>query len=139
MGCITEALEYPERLNVTIDILCPAPHEEVAPKWPLRGETGTHEQIPQPVQQPQIQIAQPHRQVVQVEAHVPIEPQKLSKVPAEPRVPNKPPERGLLHLIGPILEESMTSEPTDNKKDNTEVPDVPQVPVSLQKHETNGS
>ena len=91
---------------------------EVAPIWPLTGDTRKPEHVPQQPTQRQIQ---PHKIVVQAEVHASMEPLE-PEVPIDPQKIDEPLDQG---NPPPTPEESVEQE--------TEVPEEPlQVPIVTQ-------
>ena len=125
-----------ELLNDT-DICCPAKNPstpvkrvtrtaqpgEVAPIWPLTGDTRKPEHIPQQQQHqpPTLRQVQPHKVVVQAEVHTPMEPSE-PKVPIDAQKIDEPMDQG-----------NPPPTPKESVEQETEVPEEPlQVPIVTQ-------
>ena len=91
---------------------------EVAPIWPLTGDTRKPEHVPQQPTQKQVQ---PHKIVVQAEVHAPMEP-------LEPEVPIDP------QKIDELLDQgNPPPTPEESVEQKAEVPEKPlQVPLVTQ-------
>ena len=119
-----------QEVLIDTDICCPAKKpstpvkrvtrrtakpEEVAPIWPLTGDTRKPEHVPQ---QPTQRQVQPHKIVVHAEVHAPMEP-------LEPEVPIDP------HKIDETLDQgNPPPTPEESAEQEAEVPEEPlQVPI----------
>ena len=91
---------------------------EVAPIWPLKGETRRPQHIPQQHQQPIQRQIQPQKLVVQAEVHATVEPPE-PEVPIEAQKPNEP----LDQEIHPPTPEDPVEQETE------EVPEPLQIPI----------
>ena len=130
-----------ELLNNT-DICCPAKKPptpvkrvtrrtaqpgEVAPIWPLTGETRRLEHVPQQQhQQPTQRQIQPHKLVVQAEVHAPMEP-------SEPKVPidAQKIDEHLDQVKHPPTPEDPVEQETEVPEELFQVPKVTQQPKSM--------